>query len=120
MPAFIHLQNDLATLKRECSKGYIDGFVELLVEDLRLHFNNVPVKDTLNRIYVNKDKTKKYNSNPINTTYLNFDETTKATLREFVSNLAKAGSLSQAYSNYQSKFITEIKDIIKQNLPLQN
>lgn len=119
LPAFIHLQNDLATLKRECSKGYIDGFVELLVEDLRLHFNNVPVKDTLNRIYVNKDKTKKYNSNPINTTYLNFDETTKATLREFVSNLAKAGSLSQAYSNYQSKFITEIKDIIKQNLPLQ-
>ena len=61
LPAFIHLQNDLATLKRECSKGYIDGFVELLVEDLRLHFNNVPVKDTLNRIYVNKDKTKKYN-----------------------------------------------------------
>ena len=119
LPAFIHLQNDLATLKRECSKGYIDGFVELLVEDLRHHFNNVPVKDTLNRIYVNKDKTKKYNSNPINTTYLNFDETTKTTLREFVSNLAKAGSLSQAYSNYQSKFITEIKNIIKQNLPLQ-
>ncbi|KAL6452515.1 VPS54 Vacuolar protein sorting-associated protein 54 [Candida maltosa Xu316] len=118
LPAFIHLQNDLSNLKRECSKGYIDNFVDVLLEDLRNHYQNVSVTDSLNRLYVSRDKTRKYNSKPSNNAYLTVDEKTKKSLAEFVKDLVKAGTLTQAYSAYQTQFITEIKEIIKQNLPM--
>ncbi|EGW33547.1 uncharacterized protein SPAPADRAFT_151822, partial [Spathaspora passalidarum NRRL Y-27907] len=117
LPAFIHLRNDLQSLKHECSKGYTDDFVELLTTDLRDHYRNVATKDTLNRLYVNKDKTKKYASRPVIASYLNIEEEKKSKLKEYVRDLEKAGNLSEAYSTYQHRFITEIKDIIKQNLP---
>ncbi|RCK54885.1 Vacuolar protein sorting-associated protein 54 [Candida viswanathii] len=118
LPALVHLQNDLLNLKRECSKGYIDNFVNLLIEDLKGHYNSVSTRDTLNRLYTKQDITRKYNANPTNTTYLNVDESTKSSLREYVKDLAKAGTLVQAYTAYQSQFITQIKEIIKQNLPM--
>ncbi|KAG7663768.1 uncharacterized protein J8A68_002715 [[Candida] subhashii] len=117
LPAFVHLRNDLFNLKHECSKGYIDDFIDLLTEDLTSHYKNIPTRDTLNRIYVNKDKTRKYNSRPVNNSYLNVDDTKRAKIREIVKDLGKAGSLSLAYTSYQHRFVTEIKDIIKQNLP---
>ncbi|RCK66622.1 Vacuolar protein sorting-associated protein 54 [Candida viswanathii] len=118
LPALVHLQNDLLNLKRECSKGYIDNFVNLLIEDLKGHYNSVSTRETLNRLYTKRDITRKYNANPTNTTYLNVDESTKSSLREYVKDLAKAGTLVQAYTAYQSQFITQIKEIIKQNLPM--
>ncbi|RLV93616.1 Vacuolar protein sorting-associated protein 54 [Spathaspora sp. JA1] len=120
LPAFIHLRNDLSSLKLECCKGYTDDFIKLLTEDLTNHYTSVDTEDTLNRLYIQQDKTKKYSTNPINTSYLTIDNSTKTKLREFVENLQKADKLSQAYIAYQHRFITEIKDIIKQNLPQQS
>ena len=118
LPALVHLQNDLLNLKRECAKGYIDSFVNLLIEDLKGHYNSVSTRETLNRLYTKRDITRKYTSNPTNTTYINISDATKDSLRGFVKDLAKAGSLVQAYNAYQSQFITQIKEIIKLNLPV--
>lgn len=55
LPALVHLQNDLLNLKRECAKGYIDSFVNLLIEDLKGHYNSVSTRETLNRLYTKKE-----------------------------------------------------------------
>ncbi|KAI5952000.1 hypothetical protein KGF54_005075 [Candida jiufengensis] len=117
LPALIHLINDLQTLKTNCSRKYIHDFIDLLLQDLSSHYKSVPTKDTLNRMYVNKDKSRKYASKPINTSFRNLDPTFQSKLQEYVSNLIKAGNLINAYTLYQNRFIGEIKEIIKSNIP---
>lgn len=119
VPALIHLRNDLQTLKTDCSKKFTDDFVELLLNDLKSHYENVPSRDTLNRMYSKMDTSRKYASRPINTSYLDLDDSLKQNLREYVRYLAKSGQLVNAYTVYQNQFIGEIKNIIKQNLPTQ-
>ncbi|CCG21697.1 Vps54 protein [Candida orthopsilosis Co 90-125] len=119
VPALIHLRNDLQTLKTDCSKKFTDDFVELLLNDLKSHYENVPSRDTLNRMYSKMDTSRKYASRPINTSYLDLDDSLKQNLREYVGYLAKSGQLVNAYTVYQNQFIGEIKNIIKQNLPTQ-
>ncbi|KAK6465120.1 Vps54-like protein-domain-containing protein, partial [Scheffersomyces coipomensis] len=117
LPALVYLQNDLQNLKEECSKGYINDFIQILLGDLRDHYNSVSTGDTLNRIYNSIDKQKKYQSRTVNTSYSTVKDEKKTKLIDYVKNLGKAGKLTQAYSLYQEKIITEIKDIIKNNLP---
>ncbi|CAD1809277.1 Vps54-like family protein [Candida parapsilosis] len=119
VPALIHIRNDLQTLKTDCSKKFTDDFVELLLNDLRSHYHNVPPKDTLNRMYSKMDSSRKYASNSFNTSYLDLKEGVKQKLREYVGYLAKSGQLVNAYTVYQNQFMGEIKNIIKQNLPTQ-
>ncbi|KAG2736316.1 hypothetical protein G9P44_000406 [Scheffersomyces stipitis] len=120
LPALIHLRNDLQTLKDECSKGYINDFIQVLLDDLRTHCRSVPVQDTLNRLYNGIDKTKKYHSKPVNNSYLVITDSKRQQLMDYVRNLAKSGRMVQAYSSYQDRIMTEIKDIIKTNLPTQS
>ncbi|KAI5960647.1 uncharacterized protein KGF55_004540 [Candida pseudojiufengensis] len=117
LPALIHLINDLQTLKTDCSRKYINDFIDLLLKDLSNHYKTVPTKDTLNRLYVNKDKSKKYSTKPINTSFKNLDPDFQSKLKDYVSNLIKGGNLINAYTLYQNRFIGEIKEIIKSDLP---
>ncbi|KAI5957440.1 hypothetical protein KGF57_003134 [Candida theae] len=119
VPALIHLRNDLHSLKTDCSKKFTDDFVELLLGDIKSHYQSVPSRDTLNRMYSKMDGSRKYATNPINTSYLNIEGGFKQKLREYVEYLGKAGQLINAYAVYQNQFIGEIKNIIKQNLPTQ-
>ena len=117
VPALIHLRNDLQVLKTDCFKTYTEEFIELLLNDLRTHYKKVPTSDTLNRMYVNRDKLRKYASKPTNMSYLQVDDSVKQQLKSFVENLIKSGEVTNAYAIYQNRFITEIKEVIKQNLP---
>jgi Vps54-like protein. len=117
LPALVHLRNDLQNLKDECSKGYINDFVYLLLDDLRNHYKEVPTQDTLNRMYVSIDRGRKHSSRPVNTSYSIIEEAKKKKLAGFIKNLVKASRLTQAFASYQEKIIVEIKDIIKQYLP---
>ncbi|ODV79704.1 Vps54-domain-containing protein [Suhomyces tanzawaensis NRRL Y-17324] len=120
LPALVHLRNDLENLKSECSKGYINDFINLLLEDLRDHYNSVDTQDTLNRMYVSTDKSRKYASKSINNSYLSISDFQKKNLSHYIRNLIKSGHLTQAYSAYQDRIINEIKNIIKHNLPTAN
>lgn len=117
VPALRELKYELSELKNHCSKGYINDFIQLLLKDLRDHYSSVATQDTLNRIYVSVDNSKKYHTTKINTSYQKIDEQKKGKLRDFVENLSKAGHIGNAYSEYQNKIIIEIKEIIKLNLP---
>lgn len=117
VPALRVLREDLENLKEECSRGYIDDFVELLLDDLRDHCTSVPTTDTLNRIYTSIDNARKYNAANVNKTYQYVSDEKKDRLKGFIANLAKSGHLSTAYHKYQDSVITQIKDIIKVHLP---
>lgn len=117
LPAISNLHYEIQDLKQDCSKGYITAFVELLLEDLRDHYNNISSQETLNRIATSIDKSKKHNPKSVNNSYQVMTDTKKQNLKGFVRNLAKSETLPQAYTSYQDKIITEIKDIIKVNLP---
>lgn len=117
LPALLVLRADLEDLKKECSRGYIDDFVDLLLEDLREHCSSVSSTDTLNRIYLSIDASRKYTSANVNKTYQYVSDDKKERLKDFIANLAKSGHLSHAYHKYQDSVITEIKDIIKIHLP---
>lgn len=117
VPAISDLNTEIQDLKQECSKGYISAFIDLLLEDLRQHYNNVSYQDTLNRMSTSINKTKKYDAKSVNNSYQSISEDKKEKLKEYIKNLVKSGHLSQSYANYQDRIITEIKDIIKVNLP---
>lgn len=120
LPALTKLNTDVQVLKEECSKGYIDNFIDVLLEDLRQHYNNVPNQETLNRMAVSMKKSKIYDAKSVNNSYMSILEDKKDKLKEFIKNLASSGHLTKAYANYQDRIITEIKDIIKVNLPNSN
>ncbi|CUM67267.1 uncharacterized protein PRCAT00004960001 [Priceomyces carsonii] len=117
LPALVHMRNDLENLKSETAKGYVSDFADLLLDDLRSHYKNVPIQDTMNRIYVAASKNRNKNAEILNMSYKIMDANTKEKLNHFVENLAKSGHLISAYSSYQDKIIIEIKNIIKEKLP---
>ncbi|EGV65828.1 Vps54-domain-containing protein [Yamadazyma tenuis ATCC 10573] len=117
LPALFNLQNDLQNLKNQCSRGYIIDFNDLLIEDLKSHYSQVPLSDTLNRMYYGVDKSKTFNPKDLNNSYQLMSDTTKASLKDYVENLVKSGHLSQSFQSYQDRIIVEVKDIIKMHIP---
>ncbi len=45
-----YVNHQLHELKAECSRGFVDRFVEILMVDLRDHYLKVPQDDTYERI----------------------------------------------------------------------
>lgn len=118
IPALQSLRTELYDLKSQCSRGYIDDFADLLQADLRAHYTGVPVEETLDRIYASINR--KYAALPTNKSYQTVDPALKDKLREYVTNLLLSGHIVDAFQTYQNKFIAEIKDIIKTNLPTKD
>lgn len=120
LPALRGLLKEMHQLKHSCSQGYIKNFVDLLLENLRLHYTSVPARDTMNRIYVSIDRSRKYLSATINRLYTTVDSLVKQDLQHFITNLSKSGHLVQAFDEYQDKIIAEVKAIIRNGLPESN
>lgn len=117
LPALVFIRKDLYALKQQCSREYIKNFVDLLLDNLRLHYNSVPTKDTINRIYISVDRSRKYINKPVNRSYTVVDPAVKERLRSYIKNLSKSGHLTQAFADYQDKIVAEIKAIIRNGLP---
>lgn len=117
LPALRGVRKDLEGLKHACSKGYIVNFVDLLLHNLRSHYNSVPPKDTMNRIFVSVDRARRYSDRPVNRLYTEIDPQVKENLSSFIKNLSKSGHLVQAFAEYEDKIILEIKAIIRNVLP---
>lgn len=117
LPALRGTRRDLEVLKNSCSKGYIINFIDLLLQNLRSHYASVTAKDTMNRIFVSLDPSRRYSDRPVNRQYTEIDPVDKETLLNFIKNLSKSGHLVQAFAEYEDKIISEIKAIIRTGLP---
>lgn len=117
LPALNDKKRQIHQLKQRCSREQINNFVDLLLEDLRLHYRSVPTVETLNRMYVAIDRERKHMAAPINRSYAVTNPDTMADLRKFIADLLKTGHLSEAFAEYQEKIISEIKSIIRVGLP---
>lgn len=109
LPGLFNLQNDLQVLKNQCSKNYMNDFVDLLLEDLRDHYQNASLEDCFNRLYSKK----KQPSYP----YQVMGQPLKDELSGYIEMLIKSRHLAESFLVYQDKIISEIKDIIKIHLP---
>lgn len=118
LPALVHIINDLGNLKTDCGKGFINEFVNLLIDDLRSHYQYIPTQTTFNRLYIASDINRKYPAtDPNYKFYQTIDPKVKSKLTGLISNLVKSDHILQAYSAYQDRLIIEIKEIIKHNIP---
>lgn len=118
LPALTHVLRDLSQLRSECSSGFVDEFGRSLLGDLREHGAAVSEEDTLRRLYVQFDRQKTHPSYLPNRQYLSIGDDLKATLSDLVRSLIKLGQLARAYSDYQERIVAEVKQIIRENLPL--
>lgn len=105
----------LHELKAECSRGFVDRFVDVLMADLKQHYIRVPEQDTYERIALSIGP--KRSTRPINRSFQTLDGLIKQLLSESVAILARSGYLVDAFSQYQARAVAEIKDIIKEKLP---
>lgn len=118
LPALTHVLRDLSQLRSDCSAGFVDEFGRCLLGDLREHGAAVSEQETLRRLYVQFDRQKTHSSYLPNRQYLSIDDDLKATLADLVRSLIKLGQLARAYSDYQERIVAEVKQIIRENLPL--
>jgi vacuolar protein sorting-associated protein 54 len=119
LPALIHINNDLQTLKNECAKGFVNEFTKMLIDDVRSYYQSIPHQVTLNRLFISSDKTRKYSFIAQHKSFQTIQPDFKSKLVLLVQNLVKSGHLIQAYGAYQDTLISEIKSIIKQNFSTQ-
>lgn len=117
LPALATVQQELQDLKLSCALDYGEQFVQLLLEDLRSHYKSVPSQDTLNRIYVAVNRPQGSQETPSNKTYMDVSPHLKKQLEAFIQNLSKSGFITKAFSEFQNRSISEVKAIIRSNLP---
>lgn len=117
LPALANVQRELLDLKLSCAHDYGEQFVQSLLEDLRSHYKSVPLQDTLNRIYVSVNRARRYQDKAVNRMYVEVSPQTKVQLQTYINNLSKSGFITQAFSEYQTRAINEVKAIIRSNLP---
>lgn len=117
LPALEKFRQDVENLKLASNQGYSEEFVQLLVEDLRSHYKSISSKDTMNRIYVSIDRSRKYQDKNVNKTFNEIDSQTKKKIQNFIQNLSNSGYITTAFTEYQNSVIGEVKAIIRHNLP---
>lgn len=117
LPALTNVQRELQDLKLSCAQDYGEEFVQLLLQDLRLHYGSVPHQDTLNRIYVAVNRSQKYQDKLVNRLFMDVNPKTKTKLQAFIYTLSKSGFITHAFSEYQSRVTSEVKSIIRNSLP---
>ncbi|OBA20095.1 Vps54-domain-containing protein [Metschnikowia bicuspidata var. bicuspidata NRRL YB-4993] len=110
----------LRELKHACSRGYIDEFLSLLVEDLRTHYKSVSPKETINRMYATSYRAREYNQPSTNMSFMKIEAETKKALHLFIQNLIKSGCLVEAFAEYRARIVSEVKAIIRHGLPTEN
>ncbi|GEQ70238.1 hypothetical protein JCM33374_g3914 [Metschnikowia sp. JCM 33374] len=119
LPALRNGRRILSELKDSCSRGYIDEFSALLIENLRSHYRPVSTRDAVNRMYATSDRSRKYDQDSLNKSYMMIFPEIKDALRSFIQNLTKSGCLVEAFARYQDNIITEVKAIIRHDLPME-
>lgn len=119
MPALQNKIKTMATLKSSCSRGFMSDFLELLLKDLRSHYTSVPREATIGRIYSSSSKREETHNSKFGKAYLTVDSKVKDDLLLYIKTLAKSDFLLEAFLEYQSKIVSEIKFIIRNALPAE-
>lgn len=108
LPALKSKREFLETLKIELGGYYSLQLSNLLLDDLREYALSQPKNDTITKLQKRKDKSK---------AHLVIETSLRDSLKHYVDQLVDCGELVQAFKMFEEKFITELKGIIKTNLP---
>ncbi|KAG7876934.1 hypothetical protein KL905_005223 [Ogataea polymorpha] len=114
------LKKLLVNLVADTGKSYSKLFNDTLINDLRDHYEHVSQIETLRRLDQNLSRGKSQDTNSINLDYEHLDEHFISRLKEYLNGLARCGELKASFNMYQEKFLSELKGIIRANLPSEN
>lgn len=111
VPSLTETREYLTNLKIEIGGKYSLKFCDLLLIDIRKHCDSVTTHEVLSRLQgINRN----------NTNYMNVDDNLQIQLKDLVKKLDRCEELASAFSLYQDKLITELKNIIKIYYPREN
>lgn len=108
VPALSNLREFLTNIRIEIGGGYSLKLSELLLDDVRKHCQAVSLNETLKRLTSRKIDSKKH---------LEVDPVLRTSIQELMTKLIRCEELASSFKLYEDKFITELKNIIKEHLP---
>ncbi|KAH3666583.1 hypothetical protein OGAPHI_003439 [Ogataea philodendri] len=112
------LKRLLVNLVADTGKSYSKLFNDTLIVDLRNHYEQIPQMRTIERLQKNlQQQSKNSDSSTLNLEYKSIDAKFSNQLKEYMNGLARCGEMRSAFKSYEDKFSTELKSIIRSNLP---
>lgn len=113
--------NDMAQLRKRIGKGFETRLLEALLGDLRNHVDTTPSFVTFQRWDQASQRLRPSYSRAVgSSTYLQLDDSMRATLKSHIKSLNQADSLVPATVAYREAVLREIKTLIRRHLPSSN
>lgn len=108
VPALLETRELLTNMKIEIGGKVAIQLTDLLLGDIREHYENINTTVILNRLQSNYEAKK---------SYLEFEPQFQDSIRNMIIKLNRCEELTSAFSLYQDKCMVECKNIIKKYLP---
>ncbi|SMN20318.1 similar to Saccharomyces cerevisiae YDR027C VPS54 Component of the GARP (Golgi-associated retrograde protein) complex [Maudiozyma saulgeensis] len=108
VPALVETREFLTNMKIEVGGKLAIQLSDILLDDVRSHYENIDIGETLKRLQNGFDT--KTNHAELNTKL-------QDSIKEIISKLYRCEELASAFNLYQNKALTECKNIIKKYLP---
>lgn len=113
--------SDMAQLRKRIGKGFETRLLEALLGDLRHHVDTTASNVTFQRWDQASQRLRPGYSRALgSSTYLQLDDSMRATLRSHIKGLTQADSLVPATIAYREAVLREIKTLIRRHLPSSN
>ena len=114
--------NDLTYLRKRIGRGFESRFLEALLGDLRNHVASVSPITTLQRWDKASQRARGIHTRTpsIYPSYLQLDDSLRATLRSQLEGLARSDCVMSATNAYRESILKEVKNLIRNHLPSSN
>ena len=113
--------NDMAKLRKRIGKGFENRLMETLLGDLRNHVDTTTLNVTFQRWDQASQRLRPGQSRALGSpTYLQIDDSMRASLKSHIKGLNQAESLMPATVAYREAVLREIKTLIRRHLPSSN
>ena len=110
---------EMSSLRQRIGKSFEARFLEALLSDLRGHVDSVQSTTTFQRWDKASQRSRGNHARTPSTypTYLQMDDTLRATLRTDLEGLARSESVKSATTGYREAVWREVKTLIRRHLP---
>lgn len=120
-----NLKSLVHKLRSEIGTSYVNLFVDLLLTDLRDHYENTQVQDSLDRISFSVSRESRTRSLletqvKVNDSYATISDEFETGVHENMKGLLRCHNIITSFQVYQQKLVPEVKNIIRELLPHSN
>lgn len=111
LTSLIEIKNGIKEFKMKVGDNYSAQFIELLLNDLRSHYEQISYQDSFERLLLSSGK------NGTNNGSLAISEEFRLQINELIIGITRCKDISKVFADYEVSFYNEIKNIIRVLLP---